>query len=219
MIEILIADDQGMMRTLLTGICNSADDMSVVGEAKTGEAALELARATQPHVALVDIKLPGISGLEVTRRLTRQLPHTRVIVLTALDDHGFAARALAAGAQGFLTKQAVVHELLRTIRKVHGGGRYVDSRVAQRIALEHLRPGDAPVDRLSEREVDVLLLMLRGMTATEISDTLSLSGKTVEHHRRNIRHKLGAITDAQLGAVAARYGLDPMMEGLSDTGT
>ena len=134
MIEVLIADDQGMMRTLLTGICNAAEDMTVVGEAKTGEAAIQLAQATRPDIALVDIKMPGISGLEVTRRLARQLPQTQVIVLTALDGHGFAARAMAAGAQGFLTKQAVVHELLRTIRKVHGGGCYLDSGVAQRIA-------------------------------------------------------------------------------------
>ncbi len=213
MIQILVADDQGMMRTLLTGLCNSADDMTIVAEAHSGEAAIELAHAKQPDVALIDIKLPGISGLEVTRRLTRQLPQIHVIVLTALDGHGFAARAMAAGAKGFLTKQAVVHELLRTIRKVYAGGYFLDSGVAQEIALNHIRHGKAPVDQLSDREVDVLLLMLRGRTATEISDTLALSGKTVEHHRRSIRRKLDVTTDAQLGVVAARYGLDPMVEG------
>lgn len=213
MIEILIADDQGMIRTLLSGICNGADDMTVVAEAKTGEDAIQLAHSTQPDVALIDIKLPGISGLEVTRRLTRQLPQTHIIVLTALDGRDFAARALAAGAKGFLTKHAVVHELVRTIRKVHAGRCYVDASLAQRIALEHLSQSEARVDQLSDREVEVLLLILRGLTAAEISETLSLAGKTVEHHRRSIRRKLNAATDAQLGVVAARYGFDPTVEG------
>jgi two-component system invasion response regulator UvrY len=92
----------------------------------------------------------------------------------------------------------------------------VDASLAQRIALEHLRQGEAPVDQLSDREIDVLLLMLRGLTASEISDTLSLAGKTVEHHRRSIRHKLNVATDAQLGVVAARYGFDPMLEGVAE---
>lgn len=213
MIEILIADDQGMIRTLLTGICNASDDMNVVGEANSGEAAIQLAHATKPDVALIDIKLPGISGLEVTRRLTRRLPQTHIIVLTALDGRDFAARALAAGAKGFLTKNAVVHELIRTIRKVDSGRRYLDAGLAQRIALENLSLGEAPVDQLSDRELEVLLLMLRGLAAAEISETLSLAGKTVEHHRRSIRRKLNVATDAQLGMVAARYGFDPMVEG------
>jgi len=213
MIEILIADDQGMIRTLLSGICNGADDMRVVGEVPTGEAAIELAHAKRPHVALVDVKLPGISGLEVTRRLHRQMPQTHVIVLTAMDGANIAARAFAAGAKGFLTKQAVVHELVRTIRKVHTGRCYVDAGLAQKIAIEQLRQGVTSVDQLSDREVDVLLLMLRGLTAAQISDTLSLAGKTVEHHRRSIRNKLDVATDAQLGVVAARYGFDPMIDG------
>jgi two-component system invasion response regulator UvrY len=213
MIEILIADDMGMIRTLLAGLCNAADDMTVVAEADSGEAAIRFAHTVTPDVALIDIKLPGISGLEVTRRLTRQLPTTKVIVLTALDEPGFAARALASGARGFLTKHAVVHELTRSIRKVYAGRHYVDAGLAQRIALEYLRQGEAPVDQLSDREVEVLLLMLRGLTAAEISDTLSLAGKTVEHHRRSIRRKLDVATDAQLGVVAARYGFDPTVEG------
>ncbi len=212
MIEILVADDQGMMRTLLTGVCRAEGDMTVVAEAETGEEAIRLAETTRPHVAVIDIKLPGISGLEVTRRLTRRLPETKTIVLTALDGSGFAARALAAGAKGFLTKHAIAHEVVRTIRKVHGGLTYVDSNLAQRIALDHLRLDETPVDTLSDREIEVLLLMLRGLTAAEISQTLSLSGKTVEHHRRSIRTKLNVTTDVQLGVVATRYGLDPMVE-------
>lgn len=216
MIEILIADDQGMMRTLLSGVCNAVDDLEVVGQAPTGEAAIELAHATQPHLALIDIKLPGISGLEVTRRLTRQLPQIRIIVLTAMDGPGIAARAFAAGAKGFLTKQAVMQELVGTIRKVHAGDYYVDADLAQKIAIEQLRQGVLSVDQLSDREMDVLLLMLRGLTATEISDALSLAGKTVEHHRRSIRRKLDVTTDAQLGVVAARYGFDPVIDGSAE---
>ncbi len=212
MIEILVADDQSMIRTLLSGVCRAAEDMTVVGEAESGEAALRLAHATQPDVALVDIKLPGISGLEVTRRLRRQLPNIRIVVLTSLDDCGFATRALEAGAMGFLTKRAALHELVHAIRLVHTGQQYVDANLAQQIALDQLREKETPVDKLSDREMDVLLLLLRGLTGNEISQTLSLSSKTVEHHRRNIRAKLGVATEAQLGVVATRYGLDPIVE-------
>ncbi len=216
MIDILIADDQGMIRTLLIGLCDAADDMRVVAQAESGEAAIGLVHAKRPHVALVDVKLPGISGFEVTRRLSRQVPQTHIIVLTAMEGASIAARAFAAGARGFLTKQAVVHELVRTIRKVHTGRCYVDAGLAQKVAIDHLRQGVNSVHQLSDREVDVLLLMLRGLTAAEISDTLSLAGKTVEHHRRSIRRKLDVATDAQLGVVAARYGFDPMIDGTTE---
>jgi two-component system invasion response regulator UvrY len=213
MIRILLADDLGMVLMLLTGLCEGQADFDVVGAVETGEAAMELALLTQPDVAVLDIKLPGISGLEVTRRLARRLPDTKVVVLTALDSYGFAARAMAAGAKAFLTKQAVVWGLVNAIRTVHAGGNYLDSEMAQRMALAHIREEGSPIDELSDREIDVLLLMLRGHTMAEISETLALAAKTVEHHRRSIRQKLNVTTDAQLGVVAARYGLDPLSEG------
>ena len=114
-----------------------------------------------------------------------------------------------AGAQAFLTKQAVVRELVNAIRKVYAGGNYLDSEMAQRMALAHIRDEGSPVDKLSDREIDVLLLMLRGHTTAEVSEKLALAAKTVEPHRRSIRPKLDVTTDAQLGGVAARYGLDP----------
>ena len=213
MITILLADDQGLTRTLLTGVCEAATNIKVVGAVETGEAALDLALRIKPDIAVLDIKLPGISGLEVARRLTRRLPQTKVVVLTALDSYGFAARAMAAGAKAFLTKQAAVRELVSAIRKVYAGENYLDSEMAQRMALAHIRDEGSPIDRLSDREVDVLLLLLRGQTTAEIADTLKLAAKTVEHHRRSIRQKLNVTTDAQLGVVAGRYGLDPLADG------
>jgi two-component system, NarL family, invasion response regulator UvrY len=213
MIKILLADDLEMVRFMLKGLCESEADFKVVGAVETGEAAIELALRTQPDVAVLDIKLPGISGLEVARRLTRRLPDIKIVVLTALDSYGFASRAMAAGAHAFLTKQAVVGELVNAIRKVYAGGSYLDSEIAQRVALAQIRDEGSPVDKLSDREIDVLLLMLRGHTTAEISDKLALAAKTVEHHRRSIRQKLNVTTDAQLGVVAGRYGLDPMAEG------
>jgi two-component system invasion response regulator UvrY len=213
MIRILLADDLALILMLLNGLCEGEADFEVVGAAETGEAAMDLALRTEPDVAVLDIKLPGISGLEVARRLSRRLPDTKVVVLTALDSHGFAARAMAAGAKAFLTKQAVGRELVNAIRTVHAGGNYLDSEIAQRIALAHIRDEGSPVDKLSDREIDVLLLMLRGHTTAEISETLALAAKTVEHHRRSIRQKLNVTTDAQLGVVAGRYGLDPLAEG------
>ena len=214
MIRILLADDLGMMLHLLTGLCDADGGFEVVGAVETGEEAIELALRIKPDVMVLDIKLPGISGLEVARRLTRRLPDTKIVVLTALDSYGFAARAMAAGAQAFLTKQAVVRELVNAIRKVYAGGNYLDSEMAQRMALAHIRDEGSPVDKLSDREIDVLLLMLRGHTTAEISEKLALAAKTVEHHRRSIRQKLNVTTDAQLGVVAGRYGLDPFAEGV-----
>ena len=214
MIRILLADDLGMMLHLLRGLCESDGGFEVVGAVETGEEAIELALRTKPDVVVLDIKLPGISGLEVARRLTRRLPDTKIVVLTALDSYGFAARAMAAGAHAFLTKQAVVRELVNAIRKVYAGGNYLDSEMAQRMALAHIRDEGSPVDKLSDREIDVLLLMLRGHTTAEVSEKLALAAKTVEHHRRSIRQKLNVNTDAQLGVVAGRYGLDPFAEGV-----
>ena len=202
MIRILLADDLGMMLHLLRGLCESDGGFEVVGAVETGEEAIELALRIKPDVMVLDIKLPGISGLEVARRLTRRLPDTKIVVLTALDSYGFAARAMAAGAQAFLTKQAVVRELVNAIRKVYAGGNYLDSEMAQRMALAHIREEGSPVDKLSDREIDVLLLMLRGHTTAEISEKLALAAKTVEHHRRSIGQKLNVTTDAQLGVVA-----------------
>jgi len=214
MITILLADDQGLTRTLLTGVCEAATNLKVVGAAETGEAAFDLALRTKPDVAVLDIKLPGISGLEVARRLSRRLLQTKVVVLTALDSYGFAARAMAAGAKAFLTKQAMVREIVSAIHKVYAGGNYLDSEIAQRMALAHIRDQGSPIDKLSDREIDVLLLMLRGHTMAEISGILKLAAKTVEHHRRGIRQKLNVTTDAQLGVVAGRYGLDPLADGV-----
>ena len=144
MINILLADDQSLTRTLLTGVCESAVNIKVVGAVETGEAALDLALRTKPDVAVLDIKLPGISGLEVARRLTRRLPQTKIVVLTALDSYGFAARAMAAGAKAFLTKQAMVREIVSAIHKVYAGGNYLDSEIAQRMALAHIRDQGSP---------------------------------------------------------------------------
>ena len=214
MIRILLAEDLELVLHLLTGLCEADAGFEVVGAVATGEEAIELALHTKPDVVVLDIKLPGISGLEVARRLTRRLPDTKIVVLTALDSYGFAARAMAAGAHAFLTKQAVVRELVNAIRKVYAGGNYLDSEMAQRMALAHIRDEGSPVDKLSDREIDVLLLMLRGHTTAEISEKLALATKTVEHHRRSIRQKLNVTTDAQLGVVAGRYGLDPFAEGV-----
>lgn len=211
-IKILVADDHGIVRTLLDMLCRSTEGFTIVADAHDGETAIKRALATRPDVALIDIKLPGISGIEVTRRLNRALPETKVIILTALEGAEFAASALAAGAMAYLTKNAVSHELVRTIRNVHEGRCHIDASLAQRVAMAALRREDALADRLTHREIDVLFHLLRGHTAAEISQALSLAPKTVEHHRRAIRRKLQVTTDAQLGVVAARYELDPPLD-------
>lgn len=214
MITVLLADDQFVTRYVLEHVCAAEPDMNVVGIAKTGDEALALALQTRPDVAVLDIKMPGLSGLEVTSRLSRRLPDTRVIVLTALDSYGFASRAIEAGAKAFLKKHSITREIVPAIRKVYRGGDYLDPVLAQCVALKSIRQERSPVERLSARELNVLMAMLRGESTAAISEALCLSAKTIERHRRSIRQKLNVSNDAQLGVVAARYGLDPVADDL-----
>ncbi len=210
MISILIADDHDLVRTGLGRMLADVADMQVVGEATSGEEALRFCRELHPDVVLMDVKMPGIGGLEATRALVRQQPSVRVIAVSACDDDPFPSRLLQAGAAGFVTKGAPFSEVVQAIRKVVAGQRYLSGEVAAQMALRQLdgRDDDAtPFDQLSERELQIAIMVVNCAKVQEIADKLHLSPKTVNSYRYRIFEKLAISGDVELTRLAVQHGL------------
>ena len=210
MISILIADDHDLVRTGLGRMLADVDDLQVIGEDTSGEEALRLCRELRPDVVLMDVKMPGIGGLEATRALVRQLPTVRVIAVSACDDDPFPSRLLQAGAAGFVTKGAPFSEVLQAIRKVVAGQRYLSQEVAAQMALRQLdgrEQGVSPFEQLSERELQIALMVVNCAKVQEIADKLHLSPKTVNSYRYRLFEKLGIGGDVELTRLAIQHGL------------
>jgi DNA-binding NarL/FixJ family response regulator len=205
-IRLLLADDHAILRAGLRMLLDAQPDMIVVGEAADGEEAVQRALATRPDVAVVDLTMPGLSGVETLQRLRRELPITRLLVLTMHEDPAYARVALAAGAAGHVIKDSESGELLTAIREVHRGGTFVRARVeAPTITVESEPSPRLPV--LSPRERQVLELLARGHTNREVADILVLSVKTVETHRARLTDKLGVTSRADIVRIAVGLGI------------
>lgn len=205
--RILVADDHELVRTGLRRLLQDLD-CRVVAEAANGEEAVEAARNHAPDVALIDIHMPGIGGLEATQKLHRISPGCRVIILTAHPDGPLPRALLEIGVAGFLTKGCSVDEMQEAIRRVTAGERYVSRDVAQSIALDAVDGGTAsPFERLTARELQVALMLLAGEVNREISRTLQVSPKTVTTYRQRIFRKVGVRTIQDLLRQAIRFGL------------
>jgi two-component system, NarL family, response regulator NreC len=203
-IRVLLADDHAILRAGVRMLLEAQPDMTVVAEASDGEEAVRQATGTRPDVAVVDLTMPGLSGVETLERLRREVPATRLLVLTMHDDPGYARLALAAGAIGHVIKDAESAELLTAIRTVHRGRTFVQVG-AEAVALAPpARPSPPP---LSPRERQVLELLAHGHTNREVAHRLSLSIKTVETHRARLSDKLGLHTRADLVRLAIDLGL------------
>ncbi len=208
MIRVLIVDDHQMVRSALRAAIEQADDIMVVGEAASGEEALDAASGNAPHVVLMDLSMPGIGGLEATRKLVRKLPGTKVIVVSAHMEEPYPSRMLAAGAAGYIGKDSRIGDVVDAIRRVHAGGRYVGAEVAGNLAAR-LAPGstDSPFEQLSDREMQVMMLILEGETIPVIASQLNLSPKTVSTYHSRTLEKLGVKNDVTLTRMAMRYGI------------
>jgi len=204
-IRLLLADDHAILRAGLKMLLDAQPDMLVVSEAADGEEAVRRALATRPDVAVIDLTMPGLSGVETLQRLHRELPSTRLLVLTMHDDPGYARVAQAAGAVGHVIKDSQSAELLAAIRAVHRGRTFVVGTDTRPAALE----GEPlnPTPALSPRERQVLELLARGHTNREIAGRLFLSVKTVETHRARLSDKLGLHRRADLVRLAIELGL------------
>ena len=207
---MLIADDQELVRAGFRVLVESADDLRVVAEAGDGAAAAEAAARTRPDVALMDIRMPRVDGIEATRRIMVASPGTRVVMLTTFGADEFVYRALRAGASGFLLKDLPPAELLHAIRVVSGGDALLAPAVTRRLIEEFAsRPEPRSLDGLTEREIEVLALIARGLSNTEITQRLYVSMGTVKTHIGRLLAKLGARDRAQLVIAAYDAGRAP----------
>ena len=209
-IRIFVVDDHVLVRTGVRMILSGETDIEVVGEADSGEDALPRIRRLKPHIVLCDLHMPGVSGLEVTERIVRGAYGARVIVVSVLEDGPLPRRLLEAGASGYVGKGGDAGELLRAIRDVARGKRYLASSVAQTLALSGLDSDASPFDALSAREMEVALMLTQGMRQEEIARRLSLSAKTVNTHKARLFQKLRIADSIALARLVSRYGLaDP----------
>lgn len=208
MIKVMLVDDHALVRAGLRRILEETADMEVVAEADTGEEAIILAREHKPEVVLMDINMPGIGGLEATRRLMQYDDGIKIIAVSMYADDPFPGRMLSAGAMGYLTKDCAADEIVVAIRKVKSGGNYITPSIAGTLAIK-LATGQtsSPFAKLSQREMQVMLMVTNGSSIQEISDTLCLSPKTVSTYRYRLFEKLDVHNDVELTRLAMRFGV------------
>jgi DNA-binding NarL/FixJ family response regulator len=209
-IRVILADDHAVVRKGIREFLEEEGDIIVVAEAGDGEQATALVAEHQPDVAVLDIQMPGISGIEATRRIRAQFPDVRVLVLTAYDDDPYIFALLQAGASGYILKTADSSELIRAVRAVHRGESALDPAVAQKLVqqLTSGRPLGAGtnVEALTDREVEVLQLAARGLTNKAIGQALTISDRTVQGHLANIYGKLNVNSRTEAVTEALKQG-------------
>src|SRR6266540_6621853 len=211
-VRILVADDHALIRLGIVGLLNAQPDMEVVGEAGSGEGALQETMTVSPDIVLMDIGMPGLNGLEATREIRKRFPDVRVLILTVHDREDYLFQALRAGAAGYILKGADVQDLLLAIRTVQRGEVYLYPSLTKKLLGDFLRRAEAGDDRasfdnLSEREREVLRLIAQGKTSPEIARLLFLSPHTVQTHRDHIMEKLNLHRKAELIKYAIEKGL------------
>jgi two-component system invasion response regulator UvrY len=199
LIRVLIADDHPVVRRGLRRILEDEAGMEVMGEAQNAQETLDLASDKECDVLVLDIEMPGRSGLDVLKELKKRRPKLPVLVLSIHPEEQFAVRVLRAGAVGYLTKESAPEELIKAIKAVLGGRKYISASVAEELADELERPaGKAPHEALSDREFEVLEMIASGMTVSQIAKKLSFSVKTISTYRARVLAKMGMKTNAEL---------------------
>lgn len=211
-IQVFLADDHGVLRQGLALLLKAQPDMLVVGEADNGHDTVQQVRKLQPHVAVIDIAMSGLNGIEATRTIRADCPATQVVILSMYKTSEYIFRALKAGARGYVVKEAIGDELLEAIRTVHAGHRYLSAAVSDELVEDYLiqRKGDLvedPLETLSVREREVLQHVVEGRSSTEIAELINLSPKTVESYRSRLMQKLGVHDLPSLVKFAIQHGV------------
>ncbi len=209
-IKVMLVDDHAVVRMGFKMLLETSGDIKVIAEADSGEDAIKSFQEHKPDVIVMDITMPGIGGMEAIERILAKESATKVLVLSAHEDSVHPKRVLNAGAMGYLTKRSAAEELVKAIRSVSAGKKYIEANVAQQMAIQQLSGEESPVDVLSEREFEVFMSLAKGKTTNEIAETLFLSPRTVGTHLYNIKQKLNASNSAEIALIAMRSGLiDP----------
>lgn len=213
MIRIAIADDHAIVREGLKRIVSSCEGMQVVGEAADGIEVMQRVRALDIDVLMLDLSMPGRSGMELIKLVRAEKPRLRILVLSMHQEMQYAVRAIKSGASGYLTKESAPAQLEQAIRKIAAGGAFISAEVAQQLALGAM-PGSAavPHESLSNREFEVLRLLAGGISVTEIAGQLNLSVKTVSTHKANLMQKMSLANSSELVRYAIRHGLTGQLE-------
>ena len=206
MIRVMLVDDHAVVRTGFRLLLQAIPEMSVIGEAESGEVACTRYTELTPDVVVMDLAMPGMGGLEALKRIRSRHPQARVLALSAHDDPVHARRALQEGALGFLSKRSAPEALIEAVTTVASGRRYLDAGLAQKLALADIQ-GGSPIERLSEREFEVFIRLAQGATVQKIAEDLKLSSSTVGTHLYNIKQKLDVVNQSELTLIAIRHGL------------
>lgn len=207
MIRVLIADDHHLVRDGLKQILGAAEGIEVAGEASNGDEALALVKANDYELALLDMSMPGLSGIDLIKRLKHEKPKLRILVLSMHAEQQYAARALKAGASGYLTKDSASEQLIRAIRKIAAGGLLISDTAAAGLIAETTGAQTLPHTLLSDREFEVFKLLAEGRSPTEIAAQLHLSVKTVSTHKTRVLQKMNLGGTADLVRYALEHGL------------
>lgn len=208
MISVFLVDDHELVRTGIRRLLEDERGVKVVGETNSGELAVKWCRSHSADIILMDMNMPGIGGLEATRKVLRYDPDAKIIVLTIYTENPFPTKVMQAGAAGYLTKGAGASEMMNAIRAVNQGQRYISPEIAQQMALSQFSSEeDNPFKNLSERELQIMMMITKGQRVTDISVQLSLSPKTVNSYRYRLFSKLGINGDVELTHLAIRQGM------------
>lgn len=206
-INVMLVDDHAVVRMGFKMLLESDTDMKVIAEAESGEQSIQRYVEHKPDVVVMDITMPGIGGMEAIERILAKDNMAKILVLSAHEDSVHPKRVLNAGAMGYLTKRSAAEELIKAIRTVASGKKYLEASVAQQMAIQQLSGDQNPVDVLSPREFEVFMALAKGKTTNEIAETLFLSPRTVGTHLYNIKQKLNANNSAEIALIAMRSGL------------
>ena len=213
MIRIVIADDHAIVREGLKRIITSADDMEVVGEAADGTQVMQHVRESDFDVLVLDLSMPGRSGMELIKLVRGEKPKLRILVLSMHEELQYAVRAIRSGASGYLTKESAPMQLIQVLRKIAAGGAFISTDVAEQLALGSMLGGAAAAhEKLTDREFEVFRLIAIGMSVTEIAGRLNLSAKTISTHKANLMQKMNLQNQSELIRYAIKHGITEPLE-------
>ncbi len=209
MTSVIIVDDHELVRAGIKQILANAKGINVIAEANNGSDAIQLIRQHNPDIVLLDLKLPDLSGLEVTEKLMRTNPDLKIIVVTSVTNDLFPFRLLQAGASGYMTKNSTQDEIINAIQSVKSGKRYISPQIANQLVLSKMagKRKESPFDTLSNKEMEVMLMVCRGLSVKVIAEKLHLSPKTINSYRYRIFEKLDVNNDIEMMLQAIRYGV------------